>query len=325
MRAARITELGQSPVLEEIDEPLPAEGQAVIAPTAVPLNPIDIATSNGTFYGGSPSTPYTPGSEGVGVVVQAESLPAGTRVYVSGDGLGRQRDGTLAERAVVAEEILTPVPEEASDELAGACGTAGMSGWLPVVWRAQTTPEDRVLVLGATGTVGLAAVQAARIIGTQVIVAAGRRPEGLAVAERVGATAVVRLDGEDLPAKLREAAGGDGFTVIIDPLWGEPIVAALEAAAPRARVVQLGQSAGAIAEIPSGLVRGKQLDILGYANPQLPLELRREAYLELARRACTGEVEFPTETYAFEHVAEAWERQAAGPGTKLIVRVGDRS
>ena len=321
MRAVRIKELGRSPVLEEIEEPTRGDGRALIAPTAVPLNPIDIATSKGTFYGGSPPTPYTPGSEGVGVVVEAESLPAGTRVYVSGDGLGRQRDGTLAERAVVGEEILTPVPEDVSDELAGACGTAGMSGWLPVVWRAETTPEDRVLVLGATGSVGLAAVQAARIIGAQVIVAAGRRPKGLEVAERVGATATVSLDTEDLPAKLRQAAGGDGFTVIIDPLWGEPIVAALEAAAPRARIIQLGQSAGATAAIPSALVRGKQLDILGYANPQLPLELRREAYLELANRACTGEVEFPTETYPLEQVTEAWERQAAGPGAKLIVTI----
>jgi NADPH:quinone reductase len=321
MRAARIKDLGRLPALEEIEQPSPEEGQALIAPIAVPLNPIDIATSKGTFYGGSPPTPYTPGSEGVGVVVESESLPAGTRVYVSGDGLGRQRDGTLAERAVVAEEILTPIPDEISEELAGACGTAGMSGWLPVVWRAQTTPEDRVLVLGATGTAGLAAVQAARIVGADVIVAAGRRPEGLEVAERVGATATVRLDTGDLPAKLREAAGGDGFTVIIDPLWGEPIVAALEAAAPGARVVQVGQSAGATAEIPSALVRGKQLDILGYANPQLPLELRREAYLELASRACAGEFEFPTETYALEQVTEAWERQAAGPGAKLIVKI----
>jgi NADPH2:quinone reductase len=321
MRAARINELGQSPVLEDVAQPNPEEGQALIAPAAVPLNPIDIATSTGTFYGGSPPRPYTPGSEGVGVVVESSSLPSGTRVYVSGDGLGRQRDGTLAERAVVAEEVLTPVPDEASDELAGACGTAGMSGWLPVVWRAETMPEDRVLVLGATGTVGLAAVQAARILGARVIVAAGRRPEGLEVAQRVGATATVQLGTEDLPAKLRETAGGEGFTVIIDPLWGEPIVAALEAAAPGARVVQLGQSAGATAEIPSALVRGKQLDILGYGNPQLPLELRRQAYLELARRACAGEVEFPIESYPFEQVTEAWERQAAGPGAKLIVTI----
>jgi NADPH:quinone reductase len=322
MQAARIEELGQMPVVQEIDEPERAPGQALLAPTAVPLNPIDVSTSTGTFYGGAPPTPYTPGSEAVARVVEADSVPIGARVYVSGDGLGRQRDGTLAERVVAAEEILTFVPDAVSDELAGACGTAGISGWLPVVWRARVRPDDRVLVLGATGAVGLAAVQAARILGAQVIVAAGRRPEGLELARGVGATGTVQLDSEGLARELRAAAGGDGFTVVIDPLWGEPIVAALEAAAPGARVVQLGQSAGAIAEIPSALVRGKQLDILGYANPQLPLELRRSAYLELLDRAAAGEIRFPIETYPIERVTEAWERQAAGPGAKLVVTIG---
>jgi NADPH:quinone reductase-like Zn-dependent oxidoreductase len=319
VRAARIEELGQPPVIREIDEPLRAPRRAILAPTAVPLNPIDVTTSKGTFYGGAPPTPYTPGSEGVAVIVDSASLPEGTRVYVSGDGLGRKRDGTLAELAIAAEEILTPIPDGVPDELAGACGTAGLSGWLPVVWRAKVTPEDRVLVLGATGTVGLAAVQAARIVGAQVIVAAGRRPENLEHAARLGATATVRLDSDDLAQSLRDASGGEGFTVVIDPLWGEPAVAALDASAPGARFVQLGQSAGATAEVFSAVVRGKQLNILGYANPQLPLDLRRSAYLELLEHAAAGNVEFPLETYPFEQLTEAWERQEAGPGTKLVV------
>ena len=319
MRSARIEELGQPPVIREIDEPERAPGHALLAPTAVPLNPIDISTSKGTFYGGAPPTPYTPGSEGVAEIVDSASLPEGTRVYVSGDGLGRKRDGTLAELAIAAEEILTPIPDGVPDELAGACGTAGLSGWLPVVWRAKVTPEDRVLVLGATGTVGLAAVQAARIVGAQVIVAAGRRPENLEHAARLGATATVRLDSDDLAQALRDASGGGGFTVVIDPLWGEPAVAALDASAPGARFVQLGQSAGATAEVASAVVRGKQLNILGYANPQLPLDLRRSAYLELLEHAAAGDVEFPLETYSFEQLTEAWERQEAGPGAKLVV------
>ncbi len=321
MKAARIEELGRAPVMQEIDEPERGSGQALLAPTAVPLNPIDISTSKGTFYGGAPPTPYTPGSETVARVVEADSLSTGTRVYVSGDGLGRQRDGTLAERAVASEDVLTPIPDDVADDLAGACGTAGLSGWLPVVWRARAEPGDRVLVLGATGTVGLAAVQAARIVGADVIVGAGRRPEGLELARQVGATATVQLESDDLARDLREASGGEGFTVIIDPLWGEPIVSALEAAAPGARVVQLGQSAGAAADIPSALVRGKQLNILGYANPQLPLELRRSAYLELLGHGAAGEVRFQIETYPFEQAIEAWERQADGPGAKLIVTI----
>jgi NADPH2:quinone reductase len=319
VKAARIEELGQLPAIRELDEPDRGSRQALLAPTAVPLNPIDVSTSKGTFYGGAPPTPYTPGSEGVATVVESASLPKGTRVYVSGDGLGRQRDGTLAELAVAAEEILTPIRDDISDDLAGACGTAGLSGWLSAVWRAKTTPADRVLVLGATGTVGLAAVQAARIVGAQVIVAAGRRPENLEFAARLGATATVRLDEDDLAQALRDASGGEGFTVVIDPLWGEPAVAALDASASGARFVQLGQSAGATAEIASAVVRGKQLNILGYANPQLPLELRRTAYLELLGHAAAGEVEFPIETYPLEQVTDAWERQEAGPGAKLVV------
>jgi NADPH:quinone reductase len=321
MRAARIEEIGGSVVLREVDPPARAPGQAVVAPTAVPLNPIDIATALGRFYGGSPPTPYTAGSEGIGTIVESDALAAGTRVYVSGDGLGRSRDGTLAELAVVADEIPTTIPDDVGDEIAGACGTAGLSGWLPVVWRARTGPDDRVLVLGATGTVGLTAVQAARIVGAQVIVAAGRRPDNLERALEAGATATVQLNGEDLADTLRATSGGDGFTVVIDPLWGEPAVAALAAAAPGARVVQLGQSAGPTAEVPSALVRGKQLDILGYANPQLPLELRRSAYEELLRHAAAGEVSFPIEPYPFDRVGEAWERQAAGPGAKLVVNL----
>ncbi|HEY3070478.1 MAG TPA: zinc-binding dehydrogenase [Gaiellaceae bacterium] len=321
MRAARIEELGRPPVLVEIEEPRRSPGQALVAPVAVPVNPIDIATANGTFYGGSPDTPYIPGSEAVGRVLEADSAGTGSLFYFSGDGLGRKRDGTLAERAVVAEDVMFALPAEISPELAGACGTAGLSGWLAVTWRAQVMPDDRVLVLGATGTVGLAAVQAAKIVGAVRIVAAGRRPDRLELAAELGADAVVNLNGADLPGAFREAAGGDGPTVVIDPLWGEPAVAALEAAANGARIVQLGQSAGATAEIRSATVRGKQLKILGYANPQLPIEVRRTGYLELLGHAAAGRVRFPIETYPLDRVAEAWERQAAGPGAKIVVTV----
>jgi len=321
MRAARIHELGSIPVLEEVDEPERKDGQALLAPVAVPLNPIDVATASGRFYGGSPPTPYTPGSEAVARVLESRALEAGTRVYVSGDGLGRSRDGTLAERAVVAEGVPTPLPDAVSDELAGACGTAGLAGWLPVVWRAQTGKEDRVLVLGGTGAVGLTAVQSAKIAGAARVVAAGRRPEGLLLAAELGADATVRLDEEHLGEALRAACGGEGPSVVIDPLWGEPLVAALEAAATGARIVQIGQSAGATAEIPSALVRGKQLELLGYSNIPVAPEVRRQAYLELVGHAAAGRVRFPIETYPLDSVTEAWERQAAGPGAKLVLTI----
>jgi NADPH:quinone reductase len=322
VKAALIREIGGGPELAEADASARDSGRALVEIHAVSLNPIDIALASGKHYLGPPKTPYIPGSEGVGTIVEAESLEPGTRVYVSDDGLGgRGRDGTLAELTTVTEDEALPLPEGVSDELAAACGTAGLAGWLPVVWRAGVGPSDRVLVLGCTGTVGLSAVQAARIKGAKRIVAAGRRPEGLDAAKKAGADAVVRLDEPDLATALKEAAGGDGPTVVIDPLWGEPIVAATEAAAPGARIVQIGQSAGPAATLASGVVRGKQLEIYGYSNFVVPAEMRRAAYSELVEHAARGEVDFPIETYPLEAVAEAWERQANGPGGKLVVRI----
>jgi NADPH:quinone reductase len=322
VRAALIREIGGLPTLAETDAPERGAGRALVQIHAVPLNPIDVALASGKHYLGPPKTPYVPGSEGVGTIVEADALEPGTRVYVSDDGLGgRGRDGTLAELATVVEEEVLELPEGVSDELAAACGTAGVAGWLPVVWRAQVGPGDRVLVLGGTGTVGLAAVQAARLQGAERIVAAGRRHEGLEEARALGAHAVVRLDEPDLAEALKEAAGGDGPTVVIDPLWGEPFVAATEAAAPGARFVQIGQSAGPAATLASGVVRGKQLEIYGYSNFVVPAETRRGAYTELVSHAARGEVSFPVETYPLERVSEAWERQAGGPGAKLVVRL----
>jgi NADPH2:quinone reductase len=322
VRAALIREIGGLPTLAETDAPERGAGRALVQIHAVPLNPIDVALATGKHYLGPPKTPYVPGSEGVGTIVEADALEPGTRVYVSDDGLGgRGRDGTLAELATVVEEEVLELPEGVSDELAAACGTAGVAGWLPVVWRAQVGPGDRVLVLGGTGTVGLAAVQAARLQGAERIVAAGRRPEGLEEARALGAHAVVRLDEPDLAEALKEAAGGDGPTVVIDPLWGEPFVAATEAAAPGARFVQIGQSAGPAATLASGVVRGKQLEIYGYSNFVVPAETRRGAYTELVSHAARGEVSFPVETYPLERVSEAWERQAGGPSAKLVVRL----
>jgi NADPH:quinone reductase len=322
VRAALVREIGGLPEPGETEAPARDPGRALVRIHAVSLNPLDVALAAGKHYLGPPKTPYVPGSEGVGTVVEGGSLASGTRVYVSDDGLGgRGRDGTLAELATVAEEEALALPDGVSDELAVACGTAGLAGWLPVAWRAEVGPGDRVLVLGATGTVGLTAVQAAKVKGAERVVAAGRRAERLETAREVGADAAVRLDEPELAGAFREAFDGRGPSVVIDPLWGEPLEAALDACERGARIVQIGQSAGPTATLASGVVRGKQLEILGYSNFEVPAELRRAAYAELVEHAAAGEVTLPLETYPFERVADAWIRQAEGAGAKLVVRV----
>ncbi len=311
MRAAQITELGRLPELGEAPEP----SGDVYEISAVALNPIDVNVGAGRYFGGHPELPFIPGAEGVG------HRPDGTRVYLYGNGLGVGRNGTLAEKVAGPADLGIPLPDDASDELAAAYGIAGLAGWLPLAWRAPVRPDDRVLVLGATGTVGLVAVQAAKVLGAAHVVAAGRNEERLRRAAELGADETVSLEHEDLAAAFKEASGGDGPTFIVDPLWGEPAGAAIAAAARGFRLVQIGQSAGAEVSLKSADVRGKMGEILGHTNFAVPKEELSAHYLRLLGHAAAGEITIDIETYPLERVAEAWQRQADGPAAKIVVTI----
>jgi NADPH2:quinone reductase len=313
MRAAVVSELGQPPSPGELPEPSAGDGEVVLEVLAAPLNPVDVAVSTGAFYGGHPELPYVPGAEVVGRVGGS-----GEVVWAFGAGFGLARNGGMAELAVVPEERLVPVPEGADPALAGALGIAGLAGWLPLAVRTPVRAGETVLVLGATGTVGIVAVQAARLLGAGRIVAAGRSEEGLARALELGADAMVRL-GEGFRDDLREAVGGNGLTLIFDPVWGEPLVAALDVAAPRARIVHLGQSAGPTASLASGTVRGKELDLHGHSNFAVPIDVLRREYDRLVRHAEAGEIRLDVERVPLEDVATAWERQQRGEHVKLVL------
>src|SRR2546428_521371 len=128
------------------------------------------------------------------------------------------------------------------------------------------------------------------------VVAAGRSKERLQRAVELGADAAVELgDGAGLPDAFRAAFDGEGPTLIVDPLWGAPLVAALEAAANGVRVVQIGQSAGPEASIPSNFVRGKQTELLGYSNFAVPADVRRRTYLEMVAHATAGDLQIDLE------------------------------
>jgi len=313
VRAAVVSELGQPPSPGELSEPSAEEGEVVLEVLAAPLNPLDVAVSNFAFYGGHPELPYVPGAEVVGRV-----RGSGEVVWAFGAGLGLARNGGMAELAVVPEERLTRVPEGADPALAGALGIAGLAGWLPLAVRTPVRAGETVLVLGATGTVGLVAVQVARLLGAGTIVAAGRSEEGLARAHERGADAVVRLS-EAFEDDLREAVGDDGVSLIFDPIWGEPLAAALEVAAPRARIVHLGQSAGPTAALASGTVRGKELELFGHSNFAVPIDVLRREYDRLVRHAEAGEIRIDVERIPLEDVATAWQRQQQGEHVKLVL------
>jgi NADPH:quinone reductase len=293
LRAALITELGRPPTVGEAPEP---DGDSLEV-LAAPLNPLDRAVAAGRFYGGHPPLPYVPGCECVGLD------PSGRVVWTFGGGLGIGRNGTMAERsglgAVVAE-----VPEGADPALAAALGIAGLAGFMPVVWRAPVREGDRVLVLGATGVVGQVALQTAKLLGAAHVTAAGRDEERLQRALELGADEIVPLDGD-----LGEP------TYVVDPLWGEPVARAVRAAAPGARIVHIGQSAGPTAELASADVRGKQLEVYGFSDFAVPPDVLAEHYRRLVGHAVAGEIRLDVERVPLDRVAEAWD----APGKPVLV------
>ena len=108
-------------------------------------------------------------------------------------------------------------------------------------------------------------------------------------------------------------------TRAVDPVWGEPAVAALAAMRAFGRLVQLGQSAGAEATIPSALIRGKTLDVLGHTNFAVPVADKRAAYETMAEHAAAGRLEVEVERVALDDVPGLWDRQRSSPGVKLVV------
>jgi NADPH2:quinone reductase len=290
MRAVRLHELGGTPVVEEVDPPDVAEPLRV---SSAALNPVDISTGAGRFYGGRPELPYTVGSEAIAFGAEGE------RLWLRGAGM-------MAELAAKPQWAFA-VPDALSDAQALACGIAGLTGWLAVSWRAPVRADDTVLVLGASGIVGGAAVQAAKLLGAREVIGAARRTE------LIPAVADARIDlarDEELPAA----------TLIVDSLWGEPLERALAAAAPGARIVHLGQSAGPAATLLSAWVRGKSLVLLGHALGAVPEEVAREAFAALCDETIAGRLSLETRSYPLERAPEAWERQASGSsGAKIVV------
>src|SRR3954447_10784774 len=214
MRAAILRWYGAPPELGDFDEPQAGDGTAVVDVVAAGLNPVDIRMASGHFYGGSPELPSVAGREGI---ARTED---GSLVYFDSPVAPF---GSFAERAAINADAAIPIEADIDPALAVAFGIAGLAGWLALEWRAQLREGENVLVLGASGVVGSIAVQAARLLGAGRVVAAARSPEGLDRARELGADAVVDVaaaEGELVEA-LREASGGDGYDLVLDPVCGD--------------------------------------------------------------------------------------------------------
>src|SRR5262245_18731205 len=211
MRAIRVEQFGETDVLRiaEVEDPRAGEGEVVVRVHAAGVNPVDAYVRTGK-YARLPELPYTPGSDGAGVVKQVgpgvTGISVGDRVYIAALGV---RFGTYAERMALPARFVHPLPDPVSFAQGAALGVPAATAYRALVLRAASRAGETVLVHGASGAVGLAAVQLARGLGLTVIGTAGSEP-GRATVRSAGAARVVDHTKDGYTAEIMDATGGRG-------------------------------------------------------------------------------------------------------------------
>ena len=266
MNAIRVHQFGPPDVLklEEVPDPMPAEGQVLVEVRAAGVNPADTYVRAGA-YATLPPLPYIPGGDGAGIVTAVGSgvtrHAAGDRVYFSGTAAGRLL-GAYATAAVCSVAQTCPLPDRVTFSQGAAVGVPYATAWRALFARAQARPGETVLVHGASGGVGIAAVQMARAAGLTTIGTAGS-PQGLALVRAEGAHDVVDHREPDYTKAILDLTGGRGVDVIIEMLANVNLDRDLGLLALRGRVVVVGNR-GRI-EIDPRQTMGKDSSIHGLA------------------------------------------------------------
>jgi len=261
MKALLCTRYGTPDELElaDIAEPSPQAGEAVVRVEAAALNFFDTLIIQGK-YQTKPAFPFSPSAEFAGVVEQV--APDVTAIKPGDRVLGFTGYGAAREKIALSATSLTPIPDGLDfDRAAGLCVTYGTTLYA-LKNRARLQPGETLAVLGASGGVGLAAIEIGKIMGARVIACASS-PDKVAFARQHGADEGIDYAAEDLKEALRRVTNGKGADVIYDPVGGAYAEAALRAIAWEGRYLVIGFAAGEIPKVPFNLYLLKSANVLG--------------------------------------------------------------
>jgi len=243
-------------VIEEVPAPVPAPGQLLVRVRAAAVNFPDVLFIEGKYQIKIPP-PFTPGNEIAGdVIAVGDGAP-----YTPGQRVAGTTFGAFAEQALLDASQATLVPDDADYASAAAFGVTYRTAYYALRSTAAVAEGDWVVVLGAAGGVGLAAVDLAVALKARVLAAASS-PEKLELCRQRGAEATVDYDREDLKSRIRELTG-DAARVVLDPVGGKYSEPALRGLARGGTFVTLGYAAGAIPAIPLNLVLLKDVSVRG--------------------------------------------------------------
>jgi NADPH2:quinone reductase len=319
MRAVRCHELiGPSALrVDEVPDPTAGPGEVVIDVRAAGVNFPDVLVTYGR-YQFKADPPFVPGGEVAGIV---SGVGDGVTGLARGDRVAATMlSGAFAERVAVPVAMVSKLPEAVTFETGAALLLTYATTMHALVDRGRLRSGETLLVLGAAGGVGTAAIEVGKCLGARVIAAASS-PEKLAHCREHGADAVIDYKSEDLKERAKALSGG-GVDVIYDPVGGDMTEIAVRTAAWGGRLLVIGFASGTIPKVPANLLLLKSCDLVGvfwgafaqrspaenrahidrlvtwlvegrirpHVDVVLPFERAREALERLERREAKGKV-----------------------------------
>jgi len=262
MKALICPELGsvENLTVSEISPPSIERGQVRIGVSAAGINFPDILMAEGK-YQVKPELPFVPGLECAGHVLEVTEgvshVKVGDRVLAFA-----RRGGAFAAECVVPGEIVTPIPNDMNFINAAAFPVAYGTAHFALTHRGQLQAGETLLVLGATGGVGIAAIEIGKLLGARVIAAAGTS-EKLKVATSVGADEVINYREENLRDRVKEITGGKGADVVFDPVGGDAFAQAVRCIAWEGRILVIGFASGDIPKVANNMILVKNFSVVG--------------------------------------------------------------
>jgi NADPH2:quinone reductase len=261
MRAVLCTEYGSQDKLSitDVPDPVAGSGEVVIAMVAASLNFPDLLVIAG-LYQFKPEPPFVPGAEGAGIVSAVG--PDVTHVKVGQRVMAVGVQGAFADKWVVDAASVIPMPDDMDFPTAASLTLAFGTSYHALKQRAELQRGETLLVLGAAGGVGSAAVEIGKAMGATVIAAAST-DEKLEFCKELGADLTINYATEDLKARVKELTDGRGPDVVYDPVGGELSERAFRSIAWKGRHLVIGFAAGDIPKIPLNLPLLKGASIVG--------------------------------------------------------------
>lgn len=256
MRAMQVTAYDHPLSLQELEIPVPAAGEVLVKVAACGLNFGDLLMIKGT-YQEKPALPFTLGMELAGEVT---AVGAGVTTLAVGQRIAAYSGlHGLADYAAVPANVCVPIPDDMDTVDAAAFLVAYGTSHVALDYKARMQPKERLLVLGASGGVGLTAVELGKLMGATVI-ACARGKDKLEICRAAGADHLIDSETDDIREVVKSLGGAD---VVYDPIGGDQFKAALRACNPEARILPLGFASGEVPQIPANILLVKNLNVLG--------------------------------------------------------------